>query len=146
MLAWGHFDTMVTEHENKSDILNGAFEFCVLFYFSYKRHHCKRMWNTKLKKMKYNNKTFIACSKWQKNIQRLLSWASMNGFISNFLLYANCPLGSGPNVVVLKVTRDCFGFASLRSVIGPDNLRHSLNQSDAKLKPITTRLPAFPTF
>ena len=70
----------------------------------------------------------------------------MNGFISNFLLYANCPLGSGPNVVVLKVTRDCFGFASHRSVIGPDNLRHSLNQSDAKLKPITTRLPAFPAF
>ena len=66
MLPWGHFDTMVTEHENKSDILNGAFEFCVLFYFSYKRHHCKRMWNTKLKKMKYNNKTFIACSKCQK--------------------------------------------------------------------------------
>ena len=35
---------------------------------------------------------------------------------------------------VSKVIQDCIGFASLRSVIGQDNSRHSLNQSDAKLK------------
>ena len=37
-----------------------------------------------------------------------------------------------------KVIRDCMGFALLRSVISPENSRHSLNQSGAKLKPITT--------
>ena len=34
--------------------------------------------------------------------------------------------------------RDCIGFALLRSVIGLENSRHLLNQSDAKLKPIAT--------
>ena len=34
-------------------------------------------------------------------------------------------------------------FVLLRSVIGPEDSRQSLNQSDAKLKPITTRSPAF---
>ena len=33
--------------------------------------------------------------------------------------------------------------ASLRSVIGPDNSRHLLAQSDAKLKPMATWSPAF---
>ena len=33
--------------------------------------------------------------------------------------------------------------ALLRFVIGPENSRHSLNQSAAKLKPTTTWLPAF---
>ena len=41
----------------------------------------------------------------------------------------------------LKVKWDYNGFAELRFVIGPDNTRHSLNQSDAKLKP-RTRFPA----
>ena len=31
---------------------------------------------------------------------------------------------------VSKAIQDCFYFAFLRSVIGPENLRHSLNQSD----------------
>ena len=30
-----------------------------------------------------------------------------------------------------KVIQDCLGFNLLRSVISPENLRHSLNQSDA---------------
>ena len=34
-------------------------------------------------------------------------------------------------------------FCLLRSVIGPENSRHSVNQSDAKLKPIITCLRAF---
>ena len=37
---------------------------------------------------------------------------------------------------VMKVILDCCGFALLRSVIGPENSRHFLNQSDTKLKPI----------
>ena len=38
-----------------------------------------------------------------------------------------------------------FSFTSLpRSLIGPKELRHSLNQSDAKLQPITTWRPSFP--
>ena len=42
-----------------------------------------------------------------------------------------------------KVIRNCIGFHLLRSVIGLKNTRHFLNQSDAKLLPITTWLPAF---
>ena len=42
-----------------------------------------------------------------------------------------------------KVNRDCFRFALLRSVIGPKDSHHARNQSDAKLKPITTSSPAF---
>ena len=41
------------------------------------------------------------------------------------------------------VVRECIGFALLYSVIGPENLRHSLYQSDIKLKPILTWLLAF---
>ena len=33
-------------------------------------------------------------------------------------------------------------FFAFRSVIGPENTHHSLNQSDEKFKPITTWLPA----
>ena len=44
---------------------------------------------------------------------------------------------------VSKVNRNCIGFAFFRSVIGPENSRHSLNQSNAKLKPIKTWSPAF---
>ena len=36
-----------------------------------------------------------------------------------------------------------FVYASLRSLIGPENSHHSFNQSDSKLKPITTWSPAF---
>ena len=36
----------------------------------------------------------------------------------------------------------CFGFALFLFVIGPENSRHFLNQSDAKLKPIATWLLA----
>ena len=36
-----------------------------------------------------------------------------------------------------------FGFALLHSVIGLENLRHPLNQSDAKLKPIASWSLAF---
>ena len=42
-----------------------------------------------------------------------------------------------------KVIRDYIGFALLRSVIGLENSRHPLNQSDAKLKPIATLLLVF---
>ena len=44
---------------------------------------------------------------------------------------------------VSKVIRNCIGFALLSYVIVPENLRYSLNQSDAKLKAITTWSPAF---
>ena len=44
---------------------------------------------------------------------------------------------------VSKVIPDCIGFALLRSVIGPENSRHSLNQSDAKQRTITTWSPVF---
>ena len=44
---------------------------------------------------------------------------------------------------VPKVIRDCSDFALLCSVIGLENLRHFLNQSDAKLTLITTWSPAF---
>ena len=37
---------------------------------------------------------------------------------------------------LMKVTLDCYGFALIRSVIGPENSRHFLNQSDTKLKPV----------
>ena len=42
-----------------------------------------------------------------------------------------------------KVIPDCIGFALLRSVIGPENYRHSLNQSDAKQRTIATWSPVF---
>lgn len=42
-----------------------------------------------------------------------------------------------------KVLRDCIGFALLRFGIGPENAPHSLDQSDTKLNPIKTLLPAF---
>ena len=45
---------------------------------------------------------------------------------------------------MLKVISDCIGFALLRSVIGLENSRRSLDQSDTKLKPITTCRPRFP--
>ena len=44
---------------------------------------------------------------------------------------------------VSKVIRDCIGFALLCSVIGLENSRHLLSQSDTKLKPIATWLLAF---
>ena len=39
---------------------------------------------------------------------------------------------------VSKIIWDCIGFALLYSMIGPQNWRHSLDQSDTKLIPITT--------
>ena len=45
-----------------------------------------------------------------------------------------------------KVKQVCIGFGLhglLHSMIGPENLDHSLNQSNAKLTPITTSSPAF---
>ena len=39
--------------------------------------------------------------------------------------------------------RNCIGFALLCSVIGLENSRHPLSQSDAKLKPIATWSLAF---
>ena len=42
-----------------------------------------------------------------------------------------------------KVIRDCIGFALLRSVIGLENSRHPLNQSNTKLKPFATWSLAF---
>lgn len=44
---------------------------------------------------------------------------------------------------VSKVIRNCLGFTFLHSVIGPENLRHFLNQSDLKLKLIVTWSPPF---
>ena len=43
---------------------------------------------------------------------------------------------------IVLVLRFFFLFA-LRSVIGPENSYYSLNQSDAKLKPLTTWSPSF---
>ena len=45
--------------------------------------------------------------------------------------------------LVSKVILDCFGFAIPRSLIGPENSRYSLNQSDAKLKQVTIWSLAF---
>ena len=45
---------------------------------------------------------------------------------------------------VSKVIRRCFVFALLRSVIGLKNWRHSLNQSDAKLKQTRVDRGRFP--
>ena len=42
-----------------------------------------------------------------------------------------------------KVIWDCVGFALLRSMIGSENSRYSLNRSDVKLKPMTTLSRAF---
>ena len=42
-----------------------------------------------------------------------------------------------------KVIRDCIDFSLLCSVIGLENSRHPLNQSDAKEKPISTWSLAF---
>ena len=39
---------------------------------------------------------------------------------------------------VSKVIQDCFGFALFRYMIGPENLRHFLNQSDSKVWPVAT--------
>ena len=39
--------------------------------------------------------------------------------------------------------RDCISFALLCSVIGPEIMHHLLDQSDTKLKPITTSSPEF---
>lgn len=36
--------------------------------------------------------------------------------------------------ILSGVSRDCIGFALLRFVISSENLRHSLNQSDAKIE------------
>ena len=44
---------------------------------------------------------------------------------------------------VSKVIRDCIGCPFLCSMIGLGNSRHTLNQSDAKLKPIPIWSPAF---
>ena len=44
---------------------------------------------------------------------------------------------------VSKVIQDCTGCTLLRSVIGPENLRHPLNQSEAKLKPTMGWSPTF---
>ena len=42
-----------------------------------------------------------------------------------------------------KVIKVCISFSLLRSVIGPESSRNSLNQSYAKQKPISTWSPAF---
>ena len=42
-----------------------------------------------------------------------------------------------------KVIHDLFGFAKLRSVIGAENSRHHLNQSETKLKPVMIWTPEF---
>lgn len=44
---------------------------------------------------------------------------------------------------VSTVIRNCIGFALLRPVIGPRNPRHLRDQSDAKLKSVTTWSHAF---
>ena len=45
---------------------------------------------------------------------------------------------------VSRVIWDCIGVDLLHSVIGSENSRHSVNQSDARLKPFMTWSPAFP--
>ena len=47
---------------------------------------------------------------------------------------------------VSKAVLDCIGLALLLSVIGPKILQHYINQSDTKLKPVITLLPAFSQF
>ena len=41
-----------------------------------------------------------------------------------------------------KINLDYIGFVLLRSVIGPENSHHPLNQSDVKLKPVAIWSPA----
>ena len=41
-------------------------------------------------------------------------------------------------LLVSKTMWVCFPFVLLRSTNGPENSRHSVNQSDARLKPVTT--------
>ena len=55
------------------------------------------------------------------------------------------PKGSILNflVTIVRVIRDWIGFAFLYSVIGPENSRRSLNQSDAQLTSIATWSPTF---
>ena len=43
-----------------------------------------------------------------------------------------------------RVIWDCIGIGLLHSVIGPENSRHSVNQSDVRLKPFMTWSLAFP--
>ena len=45
---------------------------------------------------------------------------------------------------VSKVTRNCIGLTLFHNVIVPENSRHSFNQSNAKLTPITSWSAAFP--
>ena len=45
---------------------------------------------------------------------------------------------------VSRVIWDCIGVDLLHSVIGSENSRHSVNQSDARLKPFMAWSPAFP--
>ena len=55
------------------------------------------------------------------------------------------PKGSILNflVTIVRVIRDWIGFAFLYSVIGPENSRRFLNQSDAQLTSIATWSPTF---
>ena len=55
----------------------------------------------------------------------------------------NCFIDKVVFIWVSKVTRNCFGFPLLRSVIGLKNSRHLLNQSNTKPKPIATWSHAF---
>ena len=75
------------------------------------------------------------------------SYVPCISFANNYVL-SSVPRNTLINVIfnwVSKVIRNCFVFALLRYVIGPENSRHFLNQSEAKLKPIlATRV--FPRF
>ena len=73
-------------------------------------------------------------------------WSSMfaKAFCEGLTLLFNCYFVHflGNRAVFNRVDsyQGCVGLALLRSVIGPENLRHSLKQLDAKLNDLVTRV------
>ena len=92
------------------------------------------------------------CTKESKHLtsakRKMLLWLEVGRNLNPFLmLYYVCDTVcafSGCNINwVSEVTRDYFGSALLRSVIGLENSCHALNQSDAKRKLKVTWSPVF---
>ena len=75
--------------------------------------------------------------------QRFRLFASFFFFFELSLAFCYIPFVRAVSNWVSKVMLYCFGFALLRCVIGPENSRHNLNQSNVKLKPNTTWSLAF---
>ena len=70
-------------------------------------------------------------------------WESPSILLYSILINCSPPMLERFFEWVYKDIQDHFGFTQPCSVIGPENSRHPLNQSDAKLKTIATWSPAF---